>query len=505
MEPLLSIVATARNDNHGGDLLRRMQIFINGILAQAEKYKVSVELVLVEWNPPVDNPKLAQALSWSENHSFCTVRIIEVSSEIHIRYRHAASLPLYQMIAKNVGIRRARGEYIVATNIDILFSEELFEYLASNQLEPGKIYRVDRYDVKGDVPLNAKIQEQLEYCKHNIIRFNSKYGTFNWNTPIPKNEESDYITLHTNACGDFQLMHREHWFKLRGYPEFDTYSMHLDSFLEFTAYYGGLEEVELRDPMRIYHIEHSIGSGWTPEGQTALENRLKSANIPSVTFHELLTLGCIMEIQDQAFWFNEESWGLAHEILPELTVLQPTSLSNIPSGCIKATNVQFKLKIDDRYLLYGNFAAFQEIIQTELYKSVLGDTVTKLKKLLLNENGEKAKKIIIFGPGEGFREFVLPLLMHLQFYPDYLLDNDPVKHDTEYAGIKIHPVERLLEEPQEGVLIIIASFMYYPAMVAQLEAMGFSRERNIYWMMHRYILAVRKCWHLINEDSMSLR
>ena len=29
------------------------------------------------------------------------------------------------MIAKNVGIRRARGEFVLATNIDILFSSEL--------------------------------------------------------------------------------------------------------------------------------------------------------------------------------------------------------------------------------------------------------------------------------------------------------------------------------------------------------------------------------------------
>jgi len=33
-QPELSIVVTARNDNHGGNLLHRMQIFVNGILVQ---------------------------------------------------------------------------------------------------------------------------------------------------------------------------------------------------------------------------------------------------------------------------------------------------------------------------------------------------------------------------------------------------------------------------------------------------------------------------------------
>ena len=263
----LSIIATARNDNHGGDLLRRMRIFVNGVLAQSEKYRLPVELILVEWNPPLDRPRLAQALSWPEEHPFITVRFIEVLPEIHSGYNHATNLPLYQMIAKNVGIRRARGEYVLATNVDILFSDELFAFFASRELEKQKIYRVDRCDVNTNVPLNVTVEEQLEYCKKNVIRVNCKFGTFKNYAEIKKVNDSKYIPLHTNACGDFQLMHREHWLQLQGYPEFDTYSMHLDSFLEFTAFYSGIEEVELENSYRIYHIEHSIGSGWTPEGR----------------------------------------------------------------------------------------------------------------------------------------------------------------------------------------------------------------------------------------------
>ena len=35
-------------------------------------------------------------------------------------------------------------------------------------------------------------------------------------------------SLHVNACGDFQLMAREHWDELRAYPEFETFSMNID-------------------------------------------------------------------------------------------------------------------------------------------------------------------------------------------------------------------------------------------------------------------------------------
>ena len=167
--PYLSIVATARNDNHGGNMLRRMQIFINGLLEQCRQYQLPAELIIVEWNSPVNKPRLQEVLSWPQENNPCKVRIIEVPSEIHRRFKHSEGLPLFQMIAKNVGIRRAKGEFILATNIDLLFSDQLFSFLASRQLQSGVMYRIDRYDVRSDLPLEASLEEQLAYCQENII------------------------------------------------------------------------------------------------------------------------------------------------------------------------------------------------------------------------------------------------------------------------------------------------------------------------------------------------
>jgi len=88
------------------------------------------------------------------------------------------------------------------------------------------------------------------------------------------------IHLHTNGCGDFTLMAREHWFDLRGYPEFDLFSMNLDSVLCYAAHHAGFFEYCLEDPMRIYHIEHQTGSGWTPEGQATRGSPSSSAWLP---------------------------------------------------------------------------------------------------------------------------------------------------------------------------------------------------------------------------------
>ena len=176
--PYLSVVVTARNDDHGGNLLGRMQTFLNGWIGQCKKYGLSSELIIVEWNPPADRPLLTKALRYPPDLGPCSVRFIEVPQEVHQRYRHAQALPLYQMIAKNVGIRRARGEFVLATNIDILFSNELVRFTAEGRLRAGRMYRVDRYDVMSGVPVDGSVDEQLAYCHSHLLRINAREGTY---------------------------------------------------------------------------------------------------------------------------------------------------------------------------------------------------------------------------------------------------------------------------------------------------------------------------------------
>ena len=177
-QPYVSIVVTSRNDNHGGTLTRRMQTFVNALIAQCRRHQVPAELVIVEWNPPVDRPKLIDALVWPRDLGPCSVRIIEVPPEVHARYKYAASLPLYQFIAKNVGLRRARGEFILATNIDILLNDELMTFIAQRRLEKGRMYRIDRHDVETFVPVDAPVEEMLEYCSTHLLRVNARGQTY---------------------------------------------------------------------------------------------------------------------------------------------------------------------------------------------------------------------------------------------------------------------------------------------------------------------------------------
>jgi hypothetical protein len=180
--PYLTVVAASRNDDHGGGMNRRMQTFVNALVAQCDRHRLPVELLLVDWNPPSDRPPLAEALEWPASAGYCSVRVVQVPNELHARLDHSDRLPLFQMIAKNVGIRRASAPFVVATNVDLVFSDELMQFLARRQLDPGKVYRLDRYDVTDGIDPSWAIDNQLEYCRRNVIRINERNGTHDLRT-----------------------------------------------------------------------------------------------------------------------------------------------------------------------------------------------------------------------------------------------------------------------------------------------------------------------------------
>lgn len=186
--PYLSIVTCSRNDDHGGRLIERMQHFVDGLEEQCRHFGLDAELILVEWNPPAERPRLAEALRLPAEPGPLAIRIIEVPPEIHARYRHARELPLYQMIAKNVGICRARGEFVLATNIDILFSDALMARLARHDLKPGVMYRIDRHDAAMDVPVGVPIAEKLAWCADHVIRVHRREGSW-----FPAERRMDHI------------------------------------------------------------------------------------------------------------------------------------------------------------------------------------------------------------------------------------------------------------------------------------------------------------------------
>lgn len=328
----LSVVVAARNDNYGGDFLHRMQVFVNVLFWLSDKYNLDVELIVVEWNPPKDRPRLRDAIAWPESMKASVVRIIEVPSEVHHSLPNSNRMPIFEYIAKNVGIRRALGEYVLVTNPDIIFSESLMGYLANRELNTGCFYRVDRYDVGKSVPLGITPDRQLNFCARHVFQVHRANGTVPatlggrmwhglWSqmarlhpSQVVRgldrrirrllnlgNEELAMPKLHTNASGDFILMARSWWFKLQGFPELATHS-HIDSYMVLLAAFAGLEQVILRYP--IYHQEHD---------RSAHRTRPLTVLTDLAEFKEMLK-------SKKPVSPNQENWGLGLLSLPEVSV-----------------------------------------------------------------------------------------------------------------------------------------------------------------------------------------
>lgn len=349
--PYLSVVAASRNDDHGGDPLIRTQIFIKNFALQCEYFQLPSEIILVDWNPVAGRPGLAAVLDLSPEATFCQARVVTVPTSLHRQLKYAEQLPLFQMIAKNAGIQRARGQFILATNIDIIFSNELIQFIAQQKLNSQKLYRVDRNDIHSGLTKDASLDEVLSHAWSSPIRANRRfcpeslvkhlYGTEVFKRVCQPNKEFcrelegvkvvqehdvwqvrpqrsvNMTHLHTNACGDFTLLSRDGWETIRGYPEFVSYSFNIDSMGAIAAHYSGYEEVSLLPPCVCFHIEHGLGSGWSPEGDKILFGRLREAGILNPEWPVLTLLVDEMREKQRSLEFNHTGWGLAEFQLPE--------------------------------------------------------------------------------------------------------------------------------------------------------------------------------------------
>jgi hypothetical protein len=126
--------------------------------------------------------------------------------------------------------------------------------------------------------------------------------------------------LHTNACGDFTLLARQDWFQLRGYPEWPIFSWYIDSVFMFAATAHGIKQIALGPKYRIFHIDHSRGSGWSLDGAADLFARLDRTGIPYLSDEDVSEIRKTFARDSSLAIVNDENWGLVNVALPEREV-----------------------------------------------------------------------------------------------------------------------------------------------------------------------------------------
>lgn len=245
--PYLSIIIAARNDEYQGEAFQRIQTAIDTLIDQVKYYNLETELIIVDWNPPLDKPLLKDTLSLPDDLGPLTLRFVVVPSSIHKNYQCSDKINLVCVAAHNVGIRRARGEYVLPTNSDILFSNELMHFLSLKNLKKDHFYQAFRYEVHRDVVKCSSLQERLDFCKRNVIHIYPRD-----HDPIPN--LSKYGIPQLLIGGDFMLVARERMHSLHGWPELNNLGLDCDILFGYMAHLDGLKQEILEEPMRVYHI-----------------------------------------------------------------------------------------------------------------------------------------------------------------------------------------------------------------------------------------------------------
>ena len=276
--PYLSIVVTGRNDDYGRDFTARCIRTLTFNHAALTDHGVSHQFVLVEWNPVPGKPLLSTVIRDAlPDLGASVLRSLTVDPAYQTACCLNPRLNYLEYFAKNVGIRRARGHFILATNTDIFSSRGLVGYLARADLAVGTVYRAKRIDVKLGVDESRISWDLLEEQANHV----------------PRGEISP--PLYQGAAGDFILLDRETFHAIRGFNEvYRLARLAVDHNFLVKAHSSGYPISDIGSP--VYHVSH-IGS------YQLSKHSLKGAQAEAVwgsTWHHR-----------EVIYDNPETWGLA--------------------------------------------------------------------------------------------------------------------------------------------------------------------------------------------------
>jgi hypothetical protein len=251
----VTAVLCGRNDGYTPDFLNRVRT----CLAWAFRHGLT-GAVWVEWNPPVGVPLLARELT----RCFPRLRAYEVPGSVHEQACQNPAFGLMEYHAKNVGIRKARTDWVCCTNADIIWGPDTFPWFSA--LRRGKVYQTRRidFDWTGEnISTRLLVQRQ---------RYRRVY-------------RDDCVPL--DGAGDFTLATAEMWHQAQGYDEsLRSHRFNCDSrgVLQLIAH--GAELVRIGT---VFHMDHgnSSANGWRPTNGQRFDYR---AGLP---------------------YKNNDDWGLA--------------------------------------------------------------------------------------------------------------------------------------------------------------------------------------------------
>jgi hypothetical protein len=277
----LSAVVVSRNDNYGGHLKERATYCFNSLINTFD------EVFYIDWNSPThsllwdiqDDLELKGNL----NHIVITPEIAKQLTG----YDPQAQV-CNEVLGRNIGLRRATGDWVVSTNIDVIAPRRDQLEATINDLDPNTFYTISRrytnWDTIKEFHGGDLNYQEWEPLRDHLIE----------NSEERKREESvvsgdDYSLI--NCCGDFQIATNNVWNEIKGFEEDLIYVLYSDTNVQKKAVKHGFGLKAIYSPA-LFHIDHGKGGGGFLDGINRKTNDMYRAVIA----------------QEQSL--NPESWGL---------------------------------------------------------------------------------------------------------------------------------------------------------------------------------------------------
>ena len=239
--PYLSIVATGRNDGYGGDFVGRFLRTLAFNARQLDARSVPWEFVLVEWAPLVGQTLLTDLALEAIPGIDRVLRTFVVDAAYHDALTMNPRIRYLEFIAKNVGIRRSSGAFVLTTNADVYLGRHVLSELQQRRLRTRIVYRARRIDLKLGIDESTMDWDLLEDGR------NYDGGTKPLEPP-----------LYSGGTGDFVLLDAATFAELRGFNEvYRVAKIGIDRNFLVKAVRSGIPISDIGGP--VYHVNH-VGS-----------------------------------------------------------------------------------------------------------------------------------------------------------------------------------------------------------------------------------------------------
>lgn len=243
---MISFVTSIKICRYYENYADRLRDYIENIKLGCDVFDVSYEIIVCE-DVCEKNTKLIDTLfdnEFLEKNNTSIVKVLQT-------YNNPIGYNMIEAYAKNVGLNRAKGEYVCITNVDILFNLYFFKFL-KEKLSKGRFYRFLQYECFNDLSLNygtplVRAERNIRRVINPFLNVKSQYSKDLQNM---KSLDATIAAI-ANKSGDIMLMDKDNWLKIKGFPE-NIYWVHSDYIVCRVVHNNKIPMEVIQEPVKIY-------------------------------------------------------------------------------------------------------------------------------------------------------------------------------------------------------------------------------------------------------------